>query len=113
MYFTEKMAGVPTRLTFGARLSTYREGFSNTDSIIGMSGAMISTMRQIYDYDFLLKNPDYSKLICSIDADEQFNWLDFNMSEEDRISLFNLGALKAVEFLEGFDWEAYKVIRSK
>ena len=78
-----------------------------------MSGAMISTMRQIYDYDFLLRNPDYSKLICSIDADGQFNWLDFNMKDKDRIKLFNLGASKAVEFLEGFDWEAYKVIRSQ
>lgn len=110
--FHRKDGGVPTRPTFGARLSTFREDFSNTSSILGMSGAMISTMRQIYDYDFLLKNPDYNKLICSIDADGQFNWLDFNMSEEDRIRLFNLGALKAVEFLECFDWEAYKVIRS-
>ena len=111
--FHRKDGGVPTRPTFGARLSTYRENFSKTDSIMGMSGAMISTMRQIYDYDFLLKNPDYSKLICSIDADGQFNWLDFNMSDEERIRLFNLGALKAVEFLEEFDWEAYKIIRSK
>jgi NTE family protein len=74
---------------------------------------MVSTMRQIYDYDFLLKNPDYSKLICKIDADGQFNWLDFNMSDEERVKLFNLGALKAVEFLEEFNWEAYKVIRGK
>ncbi|HEX9827567.1 MAG TPA: patatin-like phospholipase family protein [Flavobacteriaceae bacterium] len=105
--------GIPTRPTFGARLSTYRETFSKADDLLGMSGAMVSTMRQIYDYDFLLKNPDYCKLICKIDADGQFNWLDFNMSEEDRVKLFNLGALKAVEFLEEFDWEAYKVIRGK
>ncbi len=105
--------GIPTRPTFGARLSTYRQDFSKVDDLLGMSGAMISTMRQIYDYDFLLRNPDYSKLICSIDADGQFNWLDFNMKDKDRIKLFNLGASKAVEFLEGFDWEAYKVIRSQ
>jgi NTE family protein len=105
--------GIPTRPTFGARLSTYRATYSKTDGLLGMSGAMVSTMRQIYDYDFLLKNPDYCKLICKIDADGQFNWLDFNMSEEDRVKLFNLGALKAVEFLEEFDWEAYKVIRGK
>lgn len=111
--FHKTDGGLPTRPTFGARLSTYRATFSETNNLIGMSGAMVSTMRQIYDYDFLLKNPDYSKLICKIDADGQFNWLDFNMSEDDRIKLFNLGALKAVEFLETFDWEAYKVIRSK
>lgn len=111
--FHREDGGKPTRPTFGARLSTYRETYSKTDKLLDMSGAMVSTMRQIYDYDFLLKNPDYSKLICKIDADGQFNWLDFNMSEDDRIKLFNLGALKAVEFLETFDWEAYKVIRSK
>ena len=103
--------GVPRMPTFGARLSAYRRNFSNAESILGMSGAMISTMRQIHDYDFLLKNPDYSKLICRIDADQQFNWLDFNMTPTDQVDLFNLGAQKAIEFLEGFDWEAYKTIR--
>jgi len=105
--------GVPRMPTFGARLSVYRETYSEAKSIFGMSGAMISTMRQIHDYDFLLKNPDYSKLICRIDANEKFNWLDFNMSPEMQVDLFNLGAQKAIEFLEGFDWEAYKKIRGK
>ena len=103
--------GVPRMPTFGARLSVYRETYSKANSIFGMSGAMISTMRQIHDYDFLLKNPDYSKLICRIDANEKFNWLDFNMSPEMQVDLFNLGAQKAIEFLEGFDWKAYKKIR--
>ena len=111
--FHREDGGKPRMPTFGARLSAYREDFSKTNSLLGMSGAMISTMRQIYDYDFLLKNPDYSKLICRIDADEQFNWLDFNMSANDQVKLFNLGAQKAVEFLQGFDWEAYKTVRSK
>lgn len=110
--FHRSDGGVPRMPTFGARLSTYREDFSNTDSILKMSGAMISTMRQIYDYDFLLKNPDYSKLICRIDADEKFNWLDFNMSTDDQVALFNLGAEKALNFLKDFNWEAYKEIRA-
>ncbi len=84
---------------------------STTDSLLKMSGAMISTMRQIYDYDFLLKHPDYKRLICQIDADGQFNWLDFNMPEKEKIALFNLGARKAVDFLKQFNWEDYKGIR--
>ena len=111
--FHREDGGVPRMPTFGARLSTYRENFSKTDNILGMSGAMISTMRQIHDYDFLLKHPDYSKLICSIDADGQFNWLDFNMSKDDQVKLFNLGAKKALEFLIKFNWEEYKEIRDK
>jgi len=47
----------------------------------------------------------------SEDADEQFNWLDFNMTAEDQVKLFNLGAQKAIEFLEEFDWQEYKSIR--
>lgn len=104
-------SGIPSRPTFGVRLSTYRESFSSTDKIFGFCGAMINTMRQIHDYDFILKNPDYEKLICRIDADEEYNWLNFGMKEKRQQDLFNLGAEKALEFLREFDWEAYKKIR--
>ncbi len=106
-------SGVPRMPTFGVRLSAYRESFSPADGLGGFAGAMISTMRQIFDYDFLLKNPDYKQLICRIDASEEFNWLDFNMTEDNQIKLFNLGASKAVEFLKGFDWDKYKETRKK
>lgn len=102
----------PTRPTFGARLSTYRDKFVNVKNLMSFSGAMISTMRQIHDYDFLMRNPDYRSLICRIDADKDFNWLDFEMPKGDRIKLFLHGALKATEFLECFDWEKYKEIRA-
>ena len=111
--FHRSDGGVPRMPTLGVRLSTYREGYSKADSLLGMSGAMVSTMRQIHDYDFLLKNPDYSRLICKIDADAEFNWLNFNMSRERQVELFALGAKKAIEFLEGFDWEDYKKLRKR
>ncbi|SDG82179.1 patatin-like phospholipase family protein [Psychroflexus sediminis] len=104
--------GKPSRPTFGARLSTYRKSYSTTDKAFGYCGAMISTMRQIHDYDFILKNPDYKKLICRIDADEKYNWLNFGMSEKRQQDLFLLGAKKALEFLKTFDWEKYKEIRA-
>lgn len=104
-------AGIPSRPTFGVRLSTYRKDYSLADKLFGFSGAMISTMRQIHDYDFLLRNPDYSKLICRIDADQHFNWLNFGMSESRQQELFLLGARRGLEFIKQFDWEAYKKIR--
>lgn len=103
--------GIPSRPTFGVRLSTYREDYSRAEKLLGFVGAMVSTMRQIHDYDFLLKNPDYKELICRIDADAQFNWLNFGMSDKRQQELFLLGAQKGVEFLERFDWEKYKEIR--
>ncbi len=109
--FHREDGGVPRMPTFGARLSTFREDFSTTDSTMSMSMAMISTMRQIHDYDFLLRNPDYKQLICRIGADKDFNWLDFKMSEDDKVNLFNLGAKEAVKFLNTFNWQVYKETR--
>ncbi len=105
--------GQPSRPTFGVRLSTYRDSYSNTSSFFGLSGAMISTMRQIHDYDFILRNPDYNHLICNINADQEFNWLNFQMSRERQAELFRLGARKGLEFLKKFNWESYKEIRRK
>jgi len=111
--FHRQDGSIPRMPTFGVRLSPFRENYSSVKNLGGFAGAMVSTMRQIFDYDFLLKNPDYKQLICRIDASEKFNWLDFNMSEDDQIKLFNLGAKKAVEFLKDFDWEKYKETRKK
>lgn len=104
---------IPRLPTFGVRLSSYRNEYNKTDSFFGFAGAMIGTMRHIYDFDFFLRHPDYKHIICSIDADSQYNWLDFSMKDDKKISLFLLGATKAIEFLEKFDWEGYKEIRRK
>ncbi len=102
---------VPYKPTFGVRLSAYRDSPADTDKLSGFLGGMLSTMRQLHDLDFLLKHDDYKWLICNIDADKQYNWLDFNMKDSDKIGLFNLGARKALEFIEGFRWEEYKNLR--
>jgi len=112
-------SGQPKKPTFGARLSTWREQYADTGNLFGFSGAMISTMRQLHDYDFLLRHPDYKQLICSIDADAKkdidgqsmFFWLDFNMPQDKQLALFQLGARRAIDFLEGFSWEKYKASR--
>lgn len=74
---------------------------------------MYRTTHQIYDYETILIHPDYKTLIYLRDANQQFNWLDFNMTPEDQVKLYNLGAEKALNFLIKFDWEAYKIIRAK
>jgi NTE family protein len=113
--------GVPTKPTFGAKLSTWRTEAQEVKSIGNYCGAMISTMRQLHDYDFLLKNTDYKQLICSINCDAQldengnrkFNVLDFDMQAETKRELFRHGASKAVEFLAAFNWEHYKNTRKQ
>ncbi len=103
---------VPRLPTFGARLSNNRRSYSKNENILGMSGSMLNTMRQLHDYDFLRKNKEYNSLICHIDASEDYNWLDFNMSDEDKTGLFILGCERALEFLKTFDWTAYKKLRT-
>ncbi len=110
VFHTQKTPSLPT---FGVRLSVYRKEYSSTTGVFSLGGAMISTMRQIYDYDFLLRNPDYKQLICHIDADLQYNWLNFDMSFQDQKNLLLMGAKKGLEFLQTFDWINYKAIRKK
>ncbi len=113
--------GVPLKPTFGARLSTWRVEAYPVEGFQAFCNAMIGTMRQLHDYDFLLQHPDYKHLICSIDCDAQldeqgrkrFNYLDFEMEESIKIKLFQHGAQKAFDFLTKFNWEKYKQIREE
>jgi|GEM_PF-7105787 len=61
---------------------------------------MISTMRHVADNEFLIQNPDFEKLICFIDADKDFNWLNFKMSDQKKKKLFLLGTKKGLEFIK-------------
>lgn len=109
--FHSRIRTIPRKPTFGVKLSAYREMFADVDDLGGFIGSMISTMRHDSDNEFLLENPDFRKLICFIDADKEFNWLNFKMEEESKKKLFLLGARKGLEFMKTFDWEAYKQVR--
>ncbi|MNR22609.1 hypothetical protein D3C85_1395710 [compost metagenome] len=41
-----------------------------------------------------------------------YNWLDFNMSDKDKIGLFLEGANCAAKFLSTFNWDEYKALRA-
>jgi NTE family protein len=109
--FHSKIKRVPRKPTFGVKLSSYRESSTDVNDLGSFLGSMVSTMRHDADNEFLLQNPDFRKLICFIDADKDFNWLNFKMSDEKKKQLFLLGARKGLEFIKTFDWEAYKKIR--
>lgn len=110
--FHAKPGNTPRKPTFGVKLSTYRDESANLDDLGGFIGSMISTMRHDSDNAFLIDNPDFQKLICFIDADKDFNWLNFKMNDEQKKKLFLLGARKGLDFISKFDWENYKSIRN-
>ena len=105
--------GIPSRPTFGAKLSALRKKQNKTENLFQFSGSMLGTVRHLSDYDFIFKNPDYKHLITSIDPDEEeFNWLDFNMPLSKKVDLFEVGARKALKFLNDFKWVDYKDLRA-
>lgn len=50
-----------------------------------------------------MRNQDFKKPVFFIDADVEFNWLDFQMSDEKKKKLFLSGAAKELEFIRDFD----------
>lgn len=101
---------IPKCPTFGVRLSKKRSKENKTNNPINFLSAVFDSARHIYDFDFLMKNPDYEQLITMIDL-ENYNWLNFNMSKEEKIGLFVEGVKAASVFIQKFKWQAYKELR--
>jgi len=103
---------VPRLPTFGVKLGDDRNEVSLVSNIPKFLMAIFNSARHVLDYQFLLTNPDYEKLIMKIDVGKH-NWLNFSISDEDKLDLFKRGAKAASEFLEEFKWEEYKKIREE
>ena len=81
-------------------------------SLPGYFGRMFNTIRFYYDKDFLLKNRVFEKGIGKIPL-SKYNWLNFFLSDQDKIDMFVAGAQTATDFLLTFDWEDYKNARTE
>ena len=98
---------VPRLPTFGVRLGVDRNKSNEITTPIGLFKAVFNSIRHLHDYDFILKNPDYKHLIINIDVGTH-DWLNFALTDEDKIDLFKRGANAAAIFLRKFDWKEYK-----
>ncbi|MEO6673488.1 MAG: patatin-like phospholipase family protein, partial [Ginsengibacter sp.] len=63
-------------------------------SLLGYFGRMFNTIRFYYDKDFLLKNRVFEKGVGKIPL-SAYNWLNFFITDEDKIDMFVLGAQTA------------------
>ena len=102
-------SAVPSAPTFGVKLQ-YDNRRRDIKGPLQLFAAIFNSSRHCLDYDFLHKNPDYRHLIQWIPC-QQYNWLDFRMKEKDKAGLFREGAFQALDFLENFNWQAYKQLR--
>jgi NTE family protein len=103
---------IPRAPTFGVKLGTDKRRSEKIDWTLQLTAAVFRSASHCLDYDFIARNPDYKKLVSYIDTGEH-GWLDFDMQDEAKVDLFFRGARKAAEFLRGFDWAGYKMIRQK
>jgi len=101
---------VPKAPTFGVKLE-YDQRRHEIDGPMALMGAIFNSARHSLDYEFINRHPDYHYLVQWIPC-QGYNWLDFDMSDEQKAGLFKEGAVKAMEFLETFDWAAYKKLRA-
>jgi len=76
-------------------------------SLMNYLGRMFNTIRFYYDKDFLIKNRVFKKGIGSIPLSD-FNWLNFFVSEDDKMKMFIRGAQAATGFLQSFKWNDYR-----
>ncbi len=110
LFYNEKII-VPRLPTFGIDLDDTLPENKQEDaaswSFGGYAGKMINTMKSYYDKDFMLKNSIMGKGVGKVGV-SQFNWLNFFLTNAQKIDLFATGAEAAVKFLEGFDWQEYK-----
>jgi NTE family protein len=102
---------IPASPTFGIKLGYDKNEVNKNEKISNVLGSMFDTARFAYDFEFLRKNPDFKHLIGYIDIGSH-NWLDFGLTDDAKVDLFIRGAQKAAEFLNRFNWEEYKKVRS-
>ncbi len=100
---------VPLAPTFGAKLG-HDDRYHPIDGPLSLTGAIFDSARHTLDYDFILRNPDYRQLVTYIDTGDH-NWLNFRLSDEEKVDLFRCGVESAATFLRTFDWEGYKKTR--
>lgn len=81
-------------------------------SLGGYLYRIFNTIRFYYDKDFLIKNAFFRKGIGTVPL-KGFGWLNFFLSDTDKLNMFVLGAQAATRFLFDFNWEAYKNQREK
>ena len=105
----------PRLPSFGIDLDDTKPDNTNKNAtgwtLLGYFGRMFNTIRFYYDKDFLLKNKVYEKGIGKVPL-ANYNWLNFFLSDQDKIDMFVIGAKAATKFLIEFDWDSYKNDRS-
>lgn len=102
---------VPQAPTFGVKLGI-DERRRDINGLVDWAKALLSTSRHTLDYTYIQRNPDYTLIVRQIPIPDMIDWLDFDLGDAKKGTLFMLGVQEAIGFIEHFDWESYKKLRS-
>jgi len=101
---------VPDSPTFGVKIGLDKAKINENKKFFSLLGSVFDTARFSSDDNFLRTNPDFKHLIGYINTGDH-NWLNFGLTDEEKIDLFIRGAQSAAAFLTTFDWKKYKEMR--
>ena len=103
---------IPNLPTFGVKLGIDRNQAHDINNLRDYAKTMFDGVRNLRDFEFLRANPEYKDVVEYIRVDD-FDWLDFGISQAQKIALFKRGAEAAARFLRRFDWRAYKAEQNR
>lgn len=83
---------------FAIKIGQDRTNYNACDSFGGFAGAILGSMMSFYDNDYLVRYPEMRHSVGVIDSGEH-SWLDFYLSDADKVDLFVRGARAAKTFL--------------
>lgn len=100
--FYNTQVNMPRLPTFGIMLEDDEDAATPSEktSFMGYLGAMFNTVRYNYDREFLRKHNDFAKTVGKVDV-RGFNWLNFNLTDDEKLRLFLQGVEGAARFLAG------------
>ncbi|MEM6397595.1 MAG: patatin-like phospholipase family protein [Bacteroidota bacterium] len=98
---------IPDRPTIGIKLGVDRGHAKDTSSLMSYLYSMVDGVRNLRDHEFISNNPQYRETVSYVNVDG-FDWLDFNLPDDQKKALFMVGAKTACEFLRNFKWPRYQ-----
>ncbi len=104
LYQPNQLANRPI---FGVKLGVDRIKAQDNNKLKDFAQGCFNSARSLRDFEFLANNPIFKDLIAYINPGDH-NWLNFQISDTDKIDLFKRGVDAAEQFLSTFKWRAYK-----
>jgi len=101
---------IPRKPTLGIKLGVERTEENKVGNVFQLAFSVFDSARQIRDFEFIFNNPEFERLVTYVDL-KDFNWLDFNLSDTNKVEMFARGAEAACVFLKSFNWKEYKSLR--